>query len=95
MKLELPGGVDVEIKAFGKLGARVMEGHSRQEAGDTQIFRKTERPCRSPSSKRARAWWGAAHDRSRRLEAVQLGLVEARPPRRVTKPQQGHFRRRA
>jgi len=26
-------------------------------------------------------------------EAVQLGLVEARPPRRVTKPQQGHFKK--
>jgi large subunit ribosomal protein L3 len=24
-------------------------------------------------------------------DAVQIGLVEARPPRRVTKPQQGHF----
>jgi large subunit ribosomal protein L3 len=26
-------------------------------------------------------------------EAVQLGLVEARPPRRVTKAQQGHFKK--
>jgi large subunit ribosomal protein L3 len=26
-------------------------------------------------------------------EAVQLGLVEAKPPRRVTKPQQGHFKK--
>ncbi|KAB2969915.1 MAG: 50S ribosomal protein L3 [Thermoanaerobaculia bacterium] len=26
-------------------------------------------------------------------EAVQLGLVEARPPRRVTRPQQGHFKK--
>lgn len=26
-------------------------------------------------------------------EAVQLGLVESKPPRRVTKPQQGHFKK--
>jgi large subunit ribosomal protein L3 len=26
-------------------------------------------------------------------DAVQLGLVEARPPRRVTKPQEGHFKK--
>ena len=26
-------------------------------------------------------------------EAVQLGLVEAKPPRHVTKPQQGHFKK--
>jgi len=26
-------------------------------------------------------------------EAVQLGLVEAQPPRRVTKPQMGHFKK--
>ena len=26
-------------------------------------------------------------------DAVQLGLVEAKPPRHVSKPQQGHFKK--
>src|SRR4026207_347680 len=95
MKLDLPAGVDVEIKGVGQehgKKARV-RGIIGRKVGMTQLFDKhgtvqpatvlKAGPCVVVQAKTAQADG---------YEAVQLGLVEERPAR-VGKPLAGHYKK--
>jgi hypothetical protein len=98
MKLDLPAGVDVEIKAFGKdtnKGHGLSHGdrNHRRKVGMTQVFDADGTvhpatvikagPCVVVQAK------GAQTDG---YEAVQLGLVEERPAE-GRKPLAGHYKK--
>ena len=94
MKLDLPAGVDVEIKAFGREHAKMISGLIGKKVGMTQIIQDDGTvvpvtviqagPCVVVQKKT---------DEKDGYDAVQLGFVEFIKPKRVNKPMTGHFKK--
>ena len=72
-----------------------MEGILGKKLGMTQIFTADGAtvPVTVVQAGPVRGACSAGPRSKDGYEAVQLGLVEAKPPRHVTKPQQGHFKK--